>query len=52
MIEYTYTSLETLARLKSGGETPDGTQVILRDWRRRAVYRFFVMENGATFGGA
>lgn len=50
--EYMYTSPEALAALRSGGEVPDGTQVILQDWREGEVYRLFVMEKGEGFGDA
>lgn len=48
--EFMYTSREALAALKTGAEMPDGTQVILQDWRDGKVYRLFVMEKGAGFG--
>ncbi|MCA0946782.1 cytochrome P460 family protein [Salipiger pacificus] len=50
--EFMYTSPEALAALKSGGEIPDGTQVILQDWREGEVYRLFAMETGEGFGEA
>jgi len=48
--EFMYTSPEALAALKSGKDLPDGTQVILQDWRDGEVYRLFVMEKGAGWG--
>lgn len=50
--EYMYTSAEALAALQADEEVPDGTQVILQDWREGEVYRLFVMEKGAGFGDA
>ena len=50
--EYMYTSPEALAALKAGAEVPDGTQVILQDWREGEVYRLFVMEKNDGFGDA
>ena len=48
--EYMYTSAEALAAIRSGAELPDGTQVILQDWRDGEVYRLFVMQKGADWG--
>ena len=48
--EYMYTSREALDALHAGKELPDGTQVILQDWREGSVYRLFVMEKGEGFG--
>lgn len=48
--EFMYTSPEALEALKRGEEVPDGTQVVLQDWRAGEVYRLFVMEKGAGFG--
>ncbi|OCX63764.1 hypothetical protein BFP70_11750 [Thioclava sp. SK-1] len=50
--EFMYTSAQALAALKAGEEIPDGTQVILQDWREGEVYRLFVMEKGDGFGDA
>lgn len=50
--EYMYTSPQALAALKAGEDVPDGTQVILQDWREGEVYRLFVMEKGEGFGDA
>lgn len=50
--EFMYTSPEALAALKAGEDVPDGTQVILQDWREGEVYRLFVMEKGEGFGEA
>ncbi|PLW76595.1 cytochrome P460 family protein [Cohaesibacter celericrescens] len=48
--EYMYTSREALDALQASKELPDGTQVILQDWREGRVYRLFVMEKGEGFG--
>jgi hypothetical protein len=45
-----YTTPQALAAIKSGGEVPDGTQIILQDWREGEVYRLFVMEKGEGWG--
>lgn len=48
--EYMYTSREALSAIREGTEVPDGTQVILQDWREGEVYRLFVMEKGENWG--
>lgn len=48
--EFMYTSEEALAAIQAGREVPDGTQVILQDWREGEVYRLFVMEKGENWG--
>ncbi|WP_226584471.1 cytochrome P460 family protein [Acuticoccus sediminis] len=48
--EYMYTSREALDAIKAGEELPDGTQVILQDWRDGKVHRLFVMQKGAGWG--
>lgn len=48
--EYMYTSAEALSAIQAGVEPPDGTQVILQDWREGEVYRLFVMEKGEDWG--
>jgi len=48
--EFMYTSRAALDALKAGEPVPDGTQVILQDWRDDVVYRLFVMQKGAGWG--
>ena len=48
--EFIYTSRAALDAIKAGTPAPPGTQVILQDWRDGAVYRLFVMQNGAGWG--
>jgi hypothetical protein len=48
--EYMYTSRAALDAIRAGEPIPDGTQVILQDWRDGAVHRLFVMEKGAGWG--
>ena len=50
MTEFIYTSRAALEAIKAGAPAPPGTQVILQDWRDGAVYRLFVMQNGAGWG--
>lgn len=50
--EFMYTSRAALDALQAGEEMPDGTQIILEDWREGEVYRLFVMEKGEGFGDA
>lgn len=48
--EHMLTSPEAIAAAQAGQEMPDGTQVILADYRDGALYRYFVMEKGAGWG--
>lgn len=48
--EHMYTSRAALDAIQAGEEVPDGTQVILQDWREGEVYRLFVMEKGDGWG--
>lgn len=47
--EHMLTSPEAIAAAQAGQEMPDGTQVILADYREGALYRYFVMEKGADW---
>lgn len=48
--EYIYTSPEALTAIRAGEPVPQGTQVVLQDWRAGEAYRLFVMENGEGWG--
>jgi hypothetical protein len=48
--EHILTTPEALAAIKNGQPAPDGTHVILVDYRDGEVFRYFVMENGKNWG--
>ena len=48
--EFMYTSRAALDAIRAGGEIPDGTQIILQDWREGEVYRLFVMQKEDGWG--
>lgn len=45
--EHMLTTPEAIAAAQAGQKMPDGTQVILADYRDGSLYRYFVMEKGA-----
>jgi lipoprotein-anchoring transpeptidase ErfK/SrfK len=48
--EHMLTSREAIREAKDGQPLPDGTQVILADYRDGKIYRYFVMEKGEGWG--
>jgi len=48
--EHMLTSKEALDAIEQGQEMPNGTQVILADYRDNEIYRYFVMQKGANWG--
>lgn len=48
--EFIYTSAEAISAIQAGEALPNGTQVVLQDWREGEVYRLFVMEKGEGWG--
>lgn len=48
--EHMLTSPEALAAVRNGEPMPDGTHVVLVDYRGGDVFRYFVMQKGAGWG--
>ena len=48
--EHMLTSQEAIDAVAEGEDMPNGTQVILVDYREGEVYRYFVMEKGEGWG--
>lgn len=48
--EHMLTSQEALDAVEAGNPIPNGTQVILADYREGEIYRYFVMEKGEGWG--
>ena len=48
--EHMLTTQAAIDATQSGQPIPDGTQVVLVDYREGEVYRYFVMEKGAGWG--
>lgn len=48
--EHMLTSREALDAAKLGKDVPNGTRVVLVDYRDSKVFRYFVMEKGAAWG--
>lgn len=48
--EHMLTTPEAIAAAQAGEDMPDGTQIILADYRDDALYRLFVMEKGPGWG--
>ena len=48
--EHMLTSQSALDAVKAGQPMPDGTHVVLVDYRDAKVFRYFVMEKGANWG--
>ena len=48
--EHMLTTPEALAAVRTGEPMPDGTHVVLVDYRGGEVFRYFVMQKGAGWG--
>lgn len=48
--EHMLTTQEAIDAAQAGETIPDGTPVVLVDYREGEVYRYFVMEKGANWG--
>lgn len=48
--EHMLTTQAAIDAARAGQPIPDGTQVVLVDYREGEVYRYFVMEKGAGWG--
>ena len=48
--EHMVTTDEAIAAVRDGEEIPDGTHVILIDYREGSVHRYFVMQKGDGWG--
>ena len=48
--EHMLTSPEALAAVRAGQPMPDGTHVVLVDYRGGEVFRYFIMQKGAGWG--
>jgi len=48
--EHMVTTPEAIAAAKAGQPMPDGTHVVLIDYRGGEVFRYFVMQKGAGWG--
>jgi len=48
--EHMMTTPEALAAVRAGQPMPDGTHVVLVDYRGGEVFRYFVMQKGAGWG--
>lgn len=48
--EHMLTTSDAIAAAQAGEDMPDGTQIILADYRDDALYRLFVMEKGPGWG--
>ena len=49
--EHIMTTREAMEAVKKGQPIPAGTHFVLVDYRDDKVYRYFVMQNGAGWGG-
>ncbi|WGD32238.1 cytochrome P460 family protein [Ancylobacter sp. WKF20] len=50
VVEHMLTSREAIQAAQNGQPMPDGTQIILADYRNDKIYRYFVMEKGPGWG--
>lgn len=50
VVEHMLTSRAAIEAAQAGRPMPDGTQVILADYREGKIYRYFVMEKGGGWG--
>lgn len=50
VVEHMLTSREAIQAAQTGQPVPDGTQIILADYRNDKIYRYFVMEKGPGWG--
>lgn len=48
--EHMLTTPEALAAIRQGQPIPDGTHVVLADYRDGKVYRYFIMQKGPNWG--
>lgn len=49
--EHILTTREAIEAVRNRQPIPNGTHFVLADYRDGAIYRYFVMEKGAAFGG-